>query len=55
VRDAATVLRPGGALVLEAHEEYAAAVASLLAGHGYHDVVVTEDLAGRRRVVEGRA
>jgi hypothetical protein len=27
----------------------------LLAGHGYHDVVVTEDLAGRRRVVEGRA
>jgi release factor glutamine methyltransferase len=55
VRDAATVMRPGGALVLEAHEESATAVASLLVAHGYHEVAVTEDLAGRRRVVEGRA
>jgi release factor glutamine methyltransferase len=55
VRDAARALRRGGALVLEAHEQGAARVAALLAAQGYADVRVTSDLAGRDRVVEGRA
>jgi release factor glutamine methyltransferase len=55
VREAAVVLRPGGALVLETHDDGAAHVTALLAGHGYREIVVTEDLAGRERVVEGRA
>jgi release factor glutamine methyltransferase len=55
VREAAVVLRPGGALVLETHGEGASTVAALLADHGYREIAVTEDLAGRQRVVEGRA
>jgi release factor glutamine methyltransferase len=55
VREAAVVLRPGGALVLETHDDGAAALATLLADHGYREIAVTEDLAGRERVVEGRA
>ena len=55
VRDARRVLRPGGALVLETHERTAAEVAALLEAGGYVDVVVTADLTGRDRVVEGRA
>ncbi len=54
VRDAARVLRPGGALVLEAHEDGASDVGRLLAAHGYREIRVTPDLAGRDRVVEGR-
>jgi len=54
VRAAAAALRPGGTLVLETHGDGAAAAAGLLAEHGYRDIVVTEDLAGRERVVEGR-
>jgi release factor glutamine methyltransferase len=54
VRDASTSLRPGGALVLEVNEHAASEVAALLAGHGYAAVVVTPDLAGAERVVEGR-
>jgi release factor glutamine methyltransferase len=54
VRDAARVLRPGGALVLETHWEGAAAVAALLEREGYVAVRTTQDLAGRDRVVEGR-
>jgi release factor glutamine methyltransferase len=54
VREAALVLRPGGALVLETHDDGAVAVATLLADHGYREIAVTEDLAGRQRVVEGR-
>ena len=53
VRDASTALRPGGALVLETHENGASGVAALLGEHGYVDVTVTCDLAGRERVVEG--
>ena len=55
VREAARALRPGGALVLEAHEHGAVRVAALLEAQGYDDVRVTPDLAGRARVVEGRA
>ena len=43
-----------GWLVLECHEERAHAVAALLRELGYRDVRVTDDLAGRPRVVEGR-
>jgi release factor glutamine methyltransferase len=42
-----------GWLVLECHEERAHDVAALLAELGYRDVRVTNDLAGRPRVVEG--
>jgi release factor glutamine methyltransferase len=54
VREAAAVLGPGGALVLESNDERAGAVADLLGRAGFGDVVVTRDLAGRDRVVEGR-
>ena len=54
VRDAATVLAPAGVLVLETHGEGAAEVATLLSSARYTDIAVTEDLAGRQRVVEGR-
>jgi release factor glutamine methyltransferase len=54
VREAARVLRVGGALVLESFDERALAVAQLLEGAGFADVTVTRDLAGRDRVVEGR-
>ena len=55
VIDGATeALRPGGALVLEVGDGHAAAVAGELRRLGFRDVAVTEDLAGRPRVVEGR-
>ena len=55
VREAAGVLRAGGALVLEVHEGHADAVASLFQAHGFADVRTTADLTGRDRVVEGRS
>jgi release factor glutamine methyltransferase len=54
VRDAAAVLRRGGALVLESYDERARAVAGLLERAGFEQVAVTRDLGGRDRVVEGR-
>ncbi len=53
-RAALAVLRPGGALVLETAESAARAVAALLEELGYRDVLITSDLTGRQRVVEGR-
>jgi release factor glutamine methyltransferase len=47
-------LAPGGALVLEIHAEHAAEAVGLLEGLGYVRPVVTQDLAGRDRVVEAR-
>ena len=47
-------LRAGGHLVLEVAERRGAEVASLLEELGYDEVMTTEDLAGRDRVVEGR-
>lgn len=41
-------------LVLEVGDGQAGAVAAALRSAGYRDVAVTEDLAGRERVVEGR-
>jgi len=52
-RSAREVLRFGGALVLEVAEGSAQEVAALLRELGYRDVVVTADLTGRDRVVEG--
>lgn len=52
-RGAFDVLRPGGALVLEIAARDGGRVAAMLAGLGYTDVVTTQDLAGRDRVVEG--
>ena len=43
-----------GRLVLEVHECQAQDVAAALTSRGYVDVVVTPDLADKRRVVEGR-
>jgi release factor glutamine methyltransferase len=54
VHEAASVLRRGGGLVLETHDGAAAEVSALLVEAGYAAVAVTEDLAGRERVVEGR-
>jgi release factor glutamine methyltransferase len=53
-RGAVDVLADGGAVVLEVGDGQAAGVSRLLAALGYADVVVTPDLAGRDRVVEGR-
>jgi release factor glutamine methyltransferase len=53
VSGASTVLRPGGALVLEVADGSAGAVSDLLADRGYADVRVTFDLTDRERVVEG--
>ena len=52
-RGALDVLEPGGALVLEVAAGDARRVTVLLGELGYDGVVVTEDLAGRDRVVEG--
>jgi release factor glutamine methyltransferase len=51
---ARSVLDVNGALVLEVADGDAGRVAGLLRGDGYSDVVVTRDLTGRQRVVEGR-
>ena len=50
-----TVLAPGGWLVLEVGEGQAARVCAHLDDLGYGDIRTTADLAGRERVVEGRA
>ncbi|HKU59341.1 MAG TPA: peptide chain release factor N(5)-glutamine methyltransferase [Gaiellaceae bacterium] len=41
-------------LVLEVHEEKAPTVAAAMRNSGYDEVLVTDDLTGRPRVVEGR-
>jgi len=43
-----------GWLVLEAHEEHAVAVAAALEAAGYEAVRITQDLAGKDRIVEAR-
>jgi release factor glutamine methyltransferase len=47
-------LRPGGWLVLETAEQRAPAVAALLEPLAYDEIKITEDLAGKQRVVEGK-
>jgi len=53
-RAALETLVPGGALVLEAGDGQAGDVAAHLRQIGFREVRVSEDLAGRERVVEGR-
>jgi release factor glutamine methyltransferase len=48
------VLPAGGVVALEVGDGQAASVAASLRGLGYDEVTATEDLAGRRRVVDGR-
>ncbi|HEU5064532.1 MAG TPA: peptide chain release factor N(5)-glutamine methyltransferase [Gaiellaceae bacterium] len=48
-------LAPGAPLVLETADGEARAVAALITGLGYEDARIGEDLAGRERVVDGRA
>ncbi len=52
-RGAASALAPGGALVLEVGDNQGGSASSRLAALGFAEVVVTLDLAGRDRVVEG--
>ena len=52
---APAVLVPGGALVLEVADGMAGRIAADLEQRGYEQVTITEDLAGRERVVDGRA
>jgi release factor glutamine methyltransferase len=53
-REARRVLVPGGRLVLECGDSQAAEVSAGLTTLGYEDVLSTQDLAARDRVVEGR-
>jgi len=53
-RGSVSTLASGGALALEVGEGQAAPTAALLAELGFVDVLVTPDLAGIDRVVEGR-
>ena len=55
VEQALPRLAPGAPLVLETADGDAHDVAALLTGLGYEDVRIGEDLAGRERVVDGRA
>ena len=50
---AAPVILPGGSLVLEVGDDQACDVAPLLIALGYTDVKLSEDLAGRQRIVDG--
>ena len=53
-RAALDALRPGGALVFEVADNQARSVGDVLRRLGYQDVAITDDLAGRERVVDGR-
>ena len=53
-RAALETLVPDGALVLEVGDGQAGDVAARLRELGFREVRVSEDLAGRERVVEGR-
>jgi release factor glutamine methyltransferase len=53
-RGSVSALAPGGALALEVGKGQAAPTATLLTQLGFVDVVVTPDLVGIDRVVEGR-
>jgi release factor glutamine methyltransferase len=53
--EARQVLGRGGALVLECGDAQASALADHVRGLGFESVEVSRDLAGRERVVEGRA
>jgi release factor glutamine methyltransferase len=54
-REALSRLPPGGSLAFEVADGKAQVAADLLRGLGYEEVAIGEDLAGRERVVDGRA
>jgi release factor glutamine methyltransferase len=54
VLDASMALKPGGHIFLEIGEDQAEAVTALLANEGFADIAVSQDLAGRDRVVQAR-
>jgi len=54
-KQALSRLAPGGAVALEVANGKAGEVAELLRRLGYEQVTIGEDLAGRERVVDGRA
>jgi release factor glutamine methyltransferase len=54
-RGALSPLVPGGSLAFEVANGKAQVVAELLRGLGYEEVTIGKDLAGRERVVDGRA
>ena len=53
-RAAARALKPGGAFVMEVHSRHGERLLALLDELGFVETRVTQDLAGRDRVVEGR-
>ena len=53
--EALSRLVPGGSLAFEVADGKARAVADLLRGLRYEEVTIGKDLAGRERVVDGRA
>ena len=53
-RDSRSWLRRGGYLVLEITEKEGPAIGGLLESFGYVDVSISQDLAGRDRIAEGR-
>lgn len=53
VGQAATYLKPGGALIVEIGYDQGASVADMFTHHGFHDVRVHKDLSGHNRVVMG--
>jgi release factor glutamine methyltransferase len=55
IGDAKGRLAPGGALALETADGRAGEVAELLGRLGYEEVSIGQDLAGRERIVDGRA
>jgi release factor glutamine methyltransferase len=54
VRAAMQVLRPGGVLLIEIHEERAREMTGVFESAGYEQVTIGRDLAGKERLVEGR-
>jgi release factor glutamine methyltransferase len=48
-----TWLRPGGRLFFEIHADFGPQVVALLAGEGYRDVTLKQDMGGRDRMVMG--
>jgi len=54
VQQATRLLKQGAYIVFEVHMDYAHAVHELLEESGYQEVITSNDLAGRPRIVEGR-
>jgi release factor glutamine methyltransferase len=53
-RNAMQVLRPGGVLLVEVHENRGREIAAVFEAGGYEDVKIGHDLARRERMVEGK-